>query len=453
MAGVITRELQRELAKHLFNDIDDSANTRYYIGVGMSEQWNDSDVATTPASTEREERNFRARMQSIKLVTDYSLVVPRTNWVVGRIYTPYNDNAATSVTDYYVLTDENQVYICLKQAKNALGVAQVSTVKPTGVSSSPIVTSDGYVWKFLYSINTASANKFLSSAWMPIKYVDSAGVGDIASDIEQYTIQNAAVAGQINNITLVSGGTGYTSAPTVTIVGDGSSAQARATVSGGSVVKVEIVDSADTFLSGSGYTKASVAFSGGGGTGASARPNLSPKLGFGKDPRDDLRARSVMVDIQPSGNETGEWLIDNDFRQIGLLKNPYLFDSADRYTGTTLNMLYALKLQGGSAATSSFTVGATLTGLTSGSNGIIDKLDSDLIYYHQNETTGFGLWTVGEGVEDDASGTGTLVTDSASYILEPVADPFTGKLLYIENRAAVVRASSQTEDIKIVLQM
>ena len=453
MAGVITRELQRELAKHLFNDIDDSANTRYYIGVGMSEQWNDSDVAGTPVSTDREERNFRARMQSIKLVTDYSFVVPRTNWITGRVYKPYDDAAASSITDYYVITDENQVYICLKQAKNSLGVAQVSTVKPTGVSTDPVFTADGYVWKFLYTIPTASANKFLSSAWMPVKFVDSAGVGDLASDIEQYGVQNAAIAGQINNITLISGGTGYTSAPTVTIVGDGSSAQARATVSGGSVVKVEIIDSADVFYGGSGYTKASVSFTGGGGAGASARPNLSPKAGFGADPRDDLRARAVMVDIQPSGTEGGEWLIDNDFRQIGLLKNPLLFDSADRYTGTTLNMLYALKLQGGAAATSGFTVGATLTGLTSGANAIIDKLDSDLIYYHQNETTGFGQWSVGEGVEDDASGTGTLVADSASYILEPVADPFTGELLYIENRAAVVRASSQTEDIKIVLQM
>ena len=85
MVGVITRELQRELAKRLFEDIDDSANTRYYIGVGMSETWNDSDVAVTPYSTEREERNFRARMQSIKLVTDYSFAVPRNNWITGRV--------------------------------------------------------------------------------------------------------------------------------------------------------------------------------------------------------------------------------------------------------------------------------------------------------------------------------------------------------------------------------
>lgn len=454
MAGVITRELQRELAKRLFEDIDDSANTRYYIGVGMSEPWNDSDVTTTPLSTEREERNFRARMQSIKLVTDYTFAVPRNNWITGRVYLPYNDNlSGTSTTPYYVITDENQVYICLKQARNSLGVAQVSTVKPTGTSTSPIFTADGYVWKFLYSISTSSANAFLSSAWMPVKLVDSAGEGDLASDVEQYGIQNAAVPGQINNLTLISGGTGYTSTPTVTIIGDGDSAQGRATISGGSIVKLEIIDSDNVFYAGRNYTKASVQISGGGGTGASARANLSPKPGFGADPRVDLRARAIMLDVKPSGDETGEWLIGNGFRQIGLLRNPYLFDSAERYTGTTLNMLYALKLQGGSSATSSFTVGATLSGLTSGAQAIIDKLDSDLIYYHQNETTGFGIWTAGEVVEDDAAGTGTLVASSTDYILEPVADPFSGELLYIENRAVVLRASNQTEDIKIVLQM
>ena len=454
MAGVITRELRREMAKELYNDIDDSANTRYYIAVGKSETWNDSDIAATAYSTEREERNFRAGMQSIKLVTDYSFVVPRYNWTTGRVYLPYNDNLdGTGTTPYYVVTDENQVYVCLKQAKNSLGVAQVSTIKPTGTDLTPKVTSDGYVWKFLYSIPTATANAFLSSSWMPVKFVDSAGVGDPIADIEQYGIQNAAIAGSINNITLISGGTGYTSAPTVTIIGDGDSAQGRATISGGSVVKVEIVDSGDNFLSGRNYSRASVSFSGGGGTGASARPNLSPKLGFGADPRDDLRARSIMFDIKPSGDEAGEWLIGNDFRQIGLIKNILLWDSAERYTGTTLNMLKGLKLQGGGAATSSFTVGATVTGLVSTAAGIIDKLDSDIIYYHQNEATGFGQWIAGEAIEDDATGAGTLVTSTTDYILEPVADPFTGKLLYIENRAAVVRASNQTEDIKIVLQM
>ena len=449
MAGIITRQLEFEMASRLFEDIEDSATTRYYIGVGKSEAWNDSDLATTPVSTEREERNFRDGLQSIKLVTDYSFVVVRNNWVSGRLYDGWDDaQEGISTAAYYVITEDNQVY--LKQGKNNLGVAQVSTVKPTGVSSDTLVTSDGYVWKFLYSIDTTNANAFLSSAWMPVRLIDSAGTGDPASNVEQYGIQNAAVNGEINDITLISGGSGYTTAPDVVISGDGTGAVGLATVSGGAVVKVEIKDSDNTLFKGSGYSRASISFTGGGGSSASARPIIKRTGGFGKDPRQDLRARSVMFDIQPNGNETGEWLVDNDFRQMGLLKNPMLFDSAERYTGISLNMLYALKLTG---ASSGFTVGATVTGVSSTASAIIDKLDSDLIYYHQTEATGFGQWSVGETVQDDATGTGTLSSDSADYILEPIADPNTGQLLYIENRAAVVRATNQTEDIKIVLRM
>jgi hypothetical protein len=32
-------------------------------------------------------------------------------------------------------------------------------------------------------------------------------------------------------------------------------------------------------------------------------------------------------------------------------------------------------------------------------------------------------------------------------------DPFTGEILYIDNRSAVTRVANQTEDIKIVIQL
>lgn len=65
---------------------------------------------------------------------------------------------------------------------------------------------------------------------------------------------------------VTAGGSGYTSAPTVTLSGgDGSGATATATVSGGAVTEVTITSQ------GTGYTSApSVSFSGGGGTEAVA---------------------------------------------------------------------------------------------------------------------------------------------------------------------------------------
>ena len=69
--------------------------------------------------------------------------------------------------------------------------------------------------------------------------------------------------GYINGATVVSGGTGYTSTPTVTITGKGSGASAICTIANGAVTTVAIIDS------GSGYDQTTnISITGGGGSGA-----------------------------------------------------------------------------------------------------------------------------------------------------------------------------------------
>lgn len=71
--------------------------------------------------------------------------------------------------------------------------------------------------------------------------------------------------GYVKTIKVVNGGSGYTSAPTVTIGGAGTGATGTANINAGSVVSVTITDS------GSGYNDAtSITFSGGGGSNAVA---------------------------------------------------------------------------------------------------------------------------------------------------------------------------------------
>ena len=73
-------------------------------------------------------------------------------------------------------------------------------------------------------------------------------------------------SGSISYICVLNGGSGYTSAPTISITGGGgSSATATATISGGVVTGITITNA------GSGYTSVpTVSFSGGGGSGAAA---------------------------------------------------------------------------------------------------------------------------------------------------------------------------------------
>lgn len=79
------------------------------------------------------------------------------------------------------------------------------------------------------------------------------------------TTQRNAIAGRVINANFSSTGSGYSSAPTVSITGGGGSgATAVATISSGGVIAVTIINQ------GSGYTSApTISFSGGGGSGAS----------------------------------------------------------------------------------------------------------------------------------------------------------------------------------------
>lgn len=454
MTAIITDKLKKQILLDIITDIETSG-TEYYIGLGRSEVWDSADTAPTPKNTARDQRNLGLSLQSIKTVADKSLVVPRYNWSSGSTYSAYNDNiAGHPLSPYYVLTDENHVYICLQPGRNAAGSSVTSTVKPTGTSGNAFKTADGYVWKFLYSIGALTAAKFLSSNFLPVDFVATTDSDSPASIIEQKGIQDAAVGGEIVGYTVTAGGSGYTSTPSAAIVGNGTGAKATVTVSGGAVSKVDVYDSSGTQVFGSGYDYANLTLTGGGGTGAVVRPIIGPKSGFGADPRDDLRAKAIMFNSKPDGTEEGDFVIGNDFRQVTLIKNPLKYTDSD-FVATTGNGLRRLNLQ---TITTAFSPDKTIIGATSQAKAYIDKIDSDNIFFHQNETTGFISFQEGESIsETDGSGAGVLAAsgddaDSDAFV-NGEFNPLTGDILYIDNRAAVTRSADQTEDIKIVIQI
>lgn len=446
--AIITDDFKRRFVQKIIDDIADSAE-HYYIGIGRSQQWDSADTPTTSLNTLREQRNLRLSLQSIKKAENVSFVVPRYNWISGTIYSAYNnDQVGYPTNPYYVLTDTNSVYICLQRGRDATGAPVASTVKPTGVSTSPFRTADGYVWKFLYTISASLANSYLSANYMPVRFVDSAGPADPAIDQEQYGIQQAAIPGQISSITVTSGGSGYTSAPTVSIIGDGDSATAFATISAGAVVRVELKDSAAgvLFRPGHDYNYAEVVFSGGMGTGAAARINLSPANGYGANPIVDLKSTALMFNTKPSGAENDDFIVNQDFRQVAIIRNP--LDSAnDNVTVSTASALNYMTL---SSITTGFTADKTILGGTSGAKAYVDKFDSDTIYYHQDTATGFKAFQNGETVsETNGAGSGTI---GAALNMGDI-NKFTGEIFYIDNRAAIERSSAQTEDLKVIIQL
>lgn len=465
MAAVITDRLKKQLLVDLYRDFQDS-DSYYFAGIGRSEDWNDSDVPPLPFNTTREDRNLRVGLQSVKNITDVSFVVPRENWSSGAIYSAYNDNQSGYPTNaYYVMNNNQQVYICLQQGRTNANpaVAVASTVQPTGnTDGAPFKTADGYMWKFVYSIGALKASKFISSAYIPVQKVqDSAGATLLldevgvdsdspAEDVEQQLIQQSAIGGQVLGYRVVDNGSGYTSAPTVTISGDGTGAAAVATAVGGQVTKVEVLDDGSGLNFGSGYTYASVSLTGGGGSGAVILPILSSSKGLGADPREDLRSSALMFNTKPAGTENGDFVVDQDFRQIGLIKNPLSLESDGQpFTAETGRVLGRLNLT--SVTDGPFLVDQVIQGTPSNAKAFIDDVDSSGVSIHQTEYTGFIAFDSSDTISIVEGGGST--TASIDKILRGEVDPHSGELLYIDNRAAVFRSTDQTEDIKIVIQL
>jgi len=459
MAAIVTDTLTKNLAEDFLNEVNNGNDSNeYYIGIGKSDVYNTLDTLVNPVKTRREERELRNNLQSVKKVEAASFVVPRYNWTSGSIYSGYDDaSVGIPQNSYYILTEDNEVYICLQQGKNANGAANTSAVKPSftdaGVNAyQAFETTDGYRWKFLYALSATKTSNFLSSGFVPVQRVTWNNPGDSSSlnafELQQLEVQRLTTKGQISGVTVTAGGSGYTSAPTVTFYGNGSGAAATATIAGGAVVKIEMNN--ESAALGSLYDYASVEISGGGGSGASARPVIGPKLGFGQDPRFELKASSIMLNIKPDGTETETFIVDNDFRQIGVFKNLDQYDSvgADSVSRFTDAAARAMPYMRMTALATSFTTDKLIRGASSNAAAFIDDIDSDLIYYHQNENTGFRSFSDGEIIsESDGSGTGTA--DSAN--LHSIVNAHSGEVLYIENRARIVRASDQQEDIKVII--
>lgn len=469
MVAIITDQLKRVLAQHLFDEnsataVGDSDNY-YYIGIGRSQTWQpdlNTDISPTPLNTEREIRKLRYDLQSVIAIEDFSFVIPLHDWTPNSIYSRYNDNiSGQPAQSYYVRTEDNHVYMCIRNGKDANGAVQVSTIKPVHTDTSLPVEADGYVWKFLYAISTANASRFLTGEYMPVAFVDSAVPTD--PTFSQYSIQNSAVRGQVIGYRVIEKGGVYTSAPSVSIQGNGTGARAKAilnTAGGVEVIEIDDSNGAGDIRTrmGSGYDYANVVIGSAslsaGGVAAKAVPIFGQAGGVGADARADLRSTSIMFNVKPQGAVEGKWIIDNDYRQLAIIRNPLDYGAATLFNDTNGIAQYRMTLTtvpGNDAILYSNDV--KITGTNSGAQAWLDYYDdSSTLWYHQDETTGFVAFEDTEVLTVDGYSASVLTIDQS--LVTPDVDKFTGDILFIDNKStSTTRDADQTEDIKLVIKL
>jgi hypothetical protein len=275
-----------------------------------------------------------------------------------------------------------------------------------------------------------------------------------------------AVAG-IERYEVTAGGSSYNTAPDVIVRGDGTNAVAVAAVTGGAITSITVstAGSGTEANKGDGYTVADLligSVTSGGGTGGAGRAIITPSGGHGIDPVKELGAFYVAVNSQLSGSEGGDLTVGNDFRQISLIKKPQNFGTIVTATATTLRARKALVLAS-AGSVSGFAVDQVIVGSSSGAKAYLVEIDTTnkVLYYVQNSKTGYADFVSGDTITGTLPSGGSSVLNTTSGITwygqstngyGPEVKMNSGQLLFLENRDAINRSSSQIEDIKLIIE-
>ena len=459
MTAIVTSNFRVINAENFKEDVADAA-TSVYVGIGKSDVWSltTSDTTdttpTTPVDALDTLGEAYQNMIGMKLIgsADISHVVPRYTWASDTSYHAWDsDDGSIFDKKFYIVTNEFKVYKCIKAG------GSVSTVQPTQTLTDPTAESDGYIWKYMYTISVADAEKFLTTSYMPVKTVSLDFVSDSVAeetlseaDYAQYLNQKASkespTAAGIERIDVIAGGT-YSSTPTVSISGDGTLATATAVMSGSG--SNQTVDSINITNKGTNYTVADITFSAG---DASARAVISPELGHGVQPIKELGAFFIGLNTQLTGTEGGDLTVGNDFRQVTLIRNPKLYGPGAVATAATLKALRYMDFQPTTTVTD-YLVDELIVGQTSGAQAYIVEIDAatGYVYYHQNDKTGYTSFIGGENIVGQTSSVnGSL--EAANSLGTPEVHPGTGDIMFLENRNPINRTTTQIEDIKVIIE-
>lgn len=511
MPGVVTKRFRIHNAEQFHEAFSEAASTKMYMFIARVNSWDNGDTEPAPDDTIRESyyepwRNMIAakRVQS----TDVSFCIPRYDWTTGTVYAEYDDSITTLYDgQFYVVTTDYNVYKCMFNDRGA-----TSTVKPTGTSTSIFQTADGYKWKYMYSVSAADVLKFVTASYIPVKTLtsddgsgqfdvqqaatnNSIDIIDVTANGASYAFRANTLSGGVTNSTVVildsgasasddayTGSSIYISAglgagqlanvadyvgssktltlspafattpnttssyhigPKVIITGDGvtDSAKAYANVAGGQITHINMINV------GTGFSRANVQISGTGGSGGKAVARISPPGGHGSDAVGELGGYNVMLNVRLEGTEGGNFPTNNDFRIIGILKDPL---TSNDIAATTAAYDQTTKLTVSSIASGPFFQDEIVTGTANGAIGRVVE------FANTNAAGTAGVLSVvdvrGTFETETITGNTTSATATIGSIAAGELKPFSGDIIYRENRSVTSRSSDQVEDIKIVVR-
>jgi hypothetical protein len=476
MAAILTDRFRVLLARKFKDNIADGENVSpknptVWLFFAKAKQW---DVTTDPDDPiDNQDAAFAIYDQIIGLKrvssSEIRPVIRNKTWTTGTTYDIYRhdygnviEDTGTIVkyvqsasfeqhlyeTDYYVVNSEYKVYKCLKNNNN-----QPSTIEPFSTSNAPFTLADGYMWKYMYTINANDFEKFKTDEYIPIPEItDIVENNKITATNKE---SNPGYGGAIYNVLIDAQGFGYQSGQEFDIIGDGEGGRIRITgvTDQGGITSISVLNP------GVGYTYGQINPTG--GTNAILKPIISPKEGIAVDIGLELGAYRLALHTKL---EKDDFTFGNDFSVIGLIWSPSITASSDLLAIGTKQMVITGQNNGGlQLAAEQYNDAQIEVAGGGGATGRIVHYEAAngvyTIYYTQENEVGYGVDTSGVKREFEP-GDQCIIDGGEQFTIASDADAVkdselvrgSGEIIYIDNRNTISRAEDQTEDFKIILE-
>lgn len=422
---------------------------------------------------------------------DYSVQNPSPKTSSYRLYD----------ANYYVINSDYRVYICIDNGSDGSSTASKlgnpSQDEPKFVDLEPSKageSGDGYIWKYLFTVNPSDIVKFDS-----IEYISVPLDWETTNNPDIKAIRNSADSlvnnNQIKKVYIEDKGSGYLQTSSeLDILGDGEGAKVIVDVVGGRINDVIVSSGGKNYSFGrvdlSSINQGATSF-------AHLIPIIPPSRGHGYDIYTELGCDKVLLYAR-FDDSTKDFPTDAKFAQIGILKNPTIVGSSSSvYVDDSFSNLYSLKLSSNTVAypedaTPGNPIYQTITGVGTAvgyiasydqeTNVLKYFADRSLFYnqlsYNQKDSkdvayTGnpIGFSTLGGtitssnsfsgSIDINFSGITTYITPTrpvnlgsvfVNGVSQPEINRRSGDIIYLDNRPTVTRSPRQKEDIKIILE-
>jgi len=373
MAAIITSKFRFHNAEQFKESFSEAAPTNYYMFIGRQGEFASATtggtdaIPPTPVDNRRAESLHWDDMLAAKKIdsTGVAHAIPRRDLDTSGsttydMYKPdYSaskaaQSGATNLFDstFYVVTSAYRVYKILDNNNNT---AFTGGTEPTSTAAAPF-TIGGYTLKYMYTLSTQDVQNFLTPDFMPVPTAAESGNGLADGALHIIDITNDGLAGSWTT-------TADRTITNIPVRGDGSGARCSVTIGGTDGSADGTVTAISVTTNGSGYTHGTVLsadiieqhniqF-----TGASSNPTLTfpsdvptfeviigPDGGHGSNPAKELGGHFVIMDVKLQQTEGFDFTVVNDFRQIGVVRDPYSFGTTSKYTGSTARQTKVVKI-------------------------------------------------------------------------------------------------------------